>query len=504
MSTSRSQLLPVGLGAVLAALHCSRFSSPDHALDDAWISFRIARNLVEHGVLTFDLTQPPVEGMTNLLWTLLSAVWIAALPDLDPVLPARLLGVLLHVGTVVLAVRLVQRWTAARAPAASSAAATVTAVLLGASGSMAFWAMSGLETPLWTFLAVLAVERLQARAFLVAGLGLGLLAATRPEGVLAGGMLVLGALALDRRRGLATAGIFGLCVAAMEAFRWLTYGALLPNTFHAKAPDLSAGLDYVGGFWLVGLGMLGPLAVLPALRSAWARALLLAALVMLAGAAWSGGDWMPGFRRCSLALLVLAGLSGAGLALARGNRERVLVGVGALAWLGGSLAAALSGLDAGLYQHDVMAALGKRAAATPGVDTVALVDIGRFGWEFEGSIVDLVGLTDAHLASLPGAHADKPWDEAWFRSRDPDLLIVRSETPIRDPLPRPPSLGRPELGMVRSVLDNGGYRMHTVLSPTAGQWLMVFGRDGLVLPEGLWGPAWEKDLPRLLGEMGGG
>src|SRR5688500_17444199 len=59
---------------LLAALRMYEFTSQDFAIDDAWISFRIARNWLEAGTLTFDLTQPPVEGMTNFLWTVLSAL----------------------------------------------------------------------------------------------------------------------------------------------------------------------------------------------------------------------------------------------------------------------------------------------------------------------------------------------------------------------------------------------------------------------------------------------
>ena len=43
------RLRTVGLGCVaLAALHLARFGAPEHAIDDAWISFRIARNWVEY------------------------------------------------------------------------------------------------------------------------------------------------------------------------------------------------------------------------------------------------------------------------------------------------------------------------------------------------------------------------------------------------------------------------------------------------------------------------
>ena len=176
------------LGGLAAIGHALRFSDLSHALDDAWISFRSARNLVEHGVLTFDVTRAPVEGFTNLLWTLMSAVWIWLLPDIDPIAPARLAGLILHGTTVGLAVRLVGRLVHEASGRAWPAMA-LTAAALAAAGSLAFYAMSGLETALWTFLFVLSLDRLHARAHLSAGVSLGLLALTRPEGVLVGGLL---------------------------------------------------------------------------------------------------------------------------------------------------------------------------------------------------------------------------------------------------------------------------------------------------------------------------
>ena len=484
------RLAPV-LGGLGAIGHALRFTDLSHALDDAWISFRTARNLVEHGVLSFDLSRPPVEGM------LLSAVWIALLPDVDPIGPARVVGLLLHGAMVLLAVRLVGRIVASH-DGRSSVAAGLTALVLATSGSLAFYAMSGLETALWTFLFVLGLDRIQEGRHGQAGVVLGLLAMTRPEGVLVGGLIAGGSLLGSRMNGIRVLAPFVGLVVAMELFRWTTYGALVPNTFYAKAPVATDGLDYLSTFWTLGLGVVGPLVILPALRLPRARLLVGVLAVLLAGVAWSSGDWMPGYRRCSLVLVGIAILGGVGAGLAQARVQQGLVGIGALGLLGGSLLSAVQGADSGSFTHDRMADIGERAAASEQVETVALVDIGRFGWHFTGSVVDLVGLTDAHLAHLPGGHADKPWDEAWFRAAAPDLLIARSESPITDPLVHQPRLGLPERGMVRSVLNHGGYRLHTVIQPTQGQWLLIFGRDGLVLDPSIWGPPRDKGLRQLL------
>ena len=104
--------LVVLLGLLVGGLGLYRFHAVFHTLDDSWISFRAARNLVEHGVLTYDISRAPVEGMTNLLWALLSASWIALWPDTDPAVFARCLGAVLHLATLALVARIAARQAA--------------------------------------------------------------------------------------------------------------------------------------------------------------------------------------------------------------------------------------------------------------------------------------------------------------------------------------------------------------------------------------------------------
>jgi len=141
------------LSGFVAVVHSLRFMNLDHAVDDAWISFRIARNFVTHGVLSYDLGTPPVEGMTNLLWTGLSAVWIVLWPSLDPIVPARVLGVLLHGATAMLLATLAARVVGGKR--AGRWAGGVVGVLIGAQGSMAFYAMYGLDSRVFRLMFVL-------------------------------------------------------------------------------------------------------------------------------------------------------------------------------------------------------------------------------------------------------------------------------------------------------------------------------------------------------------
>jgi hypothetical protein len=264
-------------GVRAAALGCTlvgavsllRFADPRLAIDDSWVSFRYARNLVLSGELSYEVGAPPVEGMTNLLWTLLAAVWIGVAPDLDPILGARVVGGLLHLAAIVGVVLLAAR-IADRAGGRGALAGAVAGGILAATGNLAYFAMSGLETPLWIALFVLALERADAawhgngRAAVGLGIALGLLATTRPEGVLLG-LLACAALTSRRRLAIRAAVPFVLACAALEGFRLTYYGELLPNTFHAKPGVLSEGVEYVASGLVYATGFVGLAAAGPAL-----------------------------------------------------------------------------------------------------------------------------------------------------------------------------------------------------------------------------------------------
>jgi hypothetical protein len=292
---------------------------------------------------------------------------------------------------------------------------------------------------------------------------------------------------------LRTAVPFALAVLALCAFRLAVYGALVPNTFHAKPPDPPAGLLYLRSFWIYGLGVVGPLAALPALRrGGLALGLALTCGLMIAGTVWSGGDWMTGFRRFTVPALGIFVLIGVGTALA------------ATPWRAAAAACVAAILAAHAFtattvvrrsfSHHAWARLAELAEGSAGVSQVALVDIGVFGWRFSGSILDLVGLTDAHIGRLPGMHGRKEWDEAYFRQRHPDLVLVVGsgswERPLGDEF-----LVRPfELGVLRSIVAHGGYRYHNS-HPLGGTYrALVLVRDDLWLDTRVWGPPDERDL----------
>ena len=317
-----------------------------------------------------------------------------------------------------------------------------------------------------------------------------MLALCRPEGVLVG-LIVCGWLFArpeSRRLSLRVMLPFALIVVALELFRLAHYGALVPNTFFAKPPSAGGGFDYLLEFLLIGTGAIGLTAVIAAAGKLRALSFLPWVLVVSgAGTVWSGGDWMPGYRRFTIVFLCLVVLASAAGAIPR-PRRRWLLATAVAAIVIGNLTGAALGRDRAGYNTLVLAELGRLAQASPEVREVALTDIGRFGWHYRGSIFDLVGLTDAHIARLPGRHGAKRWDEAYFRERDPDLVLIQSDRRLDDPYRIQFRTRSSEQAVLHSMLTRGGYELLDTVPISAGLYIAVFKKTGLHLPPDLWNP----------------
>lgn len=223
--------------------------------DDAFISFRYARNLLRGEGLVYNPGEY-VEGYTNFLWVLeIAGVWALGL---RPEAAAPLLGMLWTVVTGVTLAAL-----AVRSPVTSPWSRWVAplALLLWCTNrSVAVWVTSGLETRQFTALVTLglyAVSRWRdGRGWLALGSTLYALAAlTRPEALLIGPMVLLWAFAehlrarrVDLRSLAAIALPFAVIVGVHLLWRHGYYGEWLPNTYYAKnvRPWWDAGGAFLG------------------------------------------------------------------------------------------------------------------------------------------------------------------------------------------------------------------------------------------------------------------
>ncbi|MDQ4131337.1 MAG: hypothetical protein M3133_10200 [Actinomycetota bacterium] len=348
-----------------------RFSS---LFDDAMVSMRYARHLATGQGLVWNPGEAPVEGYTNLLWTLWMAFlhWVG-IPERLVSLVVMVSGALLLVGTVATVGAVARRLS----PADGRVAAAAT-WFVAFSYPLAFWSLRGMEVGLLALLvtaAVLVVLRWQESGsgsdllLLACLLLLGML--TRTDAVVPATVLAMaGVAAAPRRRRLRVAAVLAgtlvVTLVAHTGFRVIYYGDALPNTYYLKMEGVAlttrlarGGLAAADTFVQLALPMVLAVGGLLARRRRPGADLLpdhpagtgalgeltLAGIVLgqFAYSAYVGGDaweWMryPN-RYVAVSLPALAVLAGFGIRrlLTPGQRSwrwwPVAGGVAALAWI---------------------------------------------------------------------------------------------------------------------------------------------------------------------------
>jgi arabinofuranosyltransferase len=489
--------------------------------DDAYVSFRYARNLVRGHGLVYNVGEP-VEGYTNFLWTLLAALPLAGGAD-DPLPFMHLASAALWVASYVLLLLI-----AIRLWAAGVWAAPLGLLPLALHWSFNMWFFSGMETPLVTFLVTAAVGCVtldpRQRRWSLLGMSacaIGLMM-TRPDGAIVYAALLLVVAALDggwlvreasasQRRFIVLSALAPLILVWLpyQAWRVWYYGSFFPNTYYAKVAYLTyyeRGWRYLREYLLL-YGLM-PFAILPlsgavmAVPGAASR-FLWAAVMVSAAVAWYvvrlGGDFMewrfvtPVTGVFYLAIVTASGVIGERLAALRESAAARRYQIG---WVTGALAAALLAAVTGISMQRA------QMRSVPDQETIALLrrytDPGRFDWRAAGALcdsvlppaariattsagiipyfcdrhcLDLHGLTDPIIAREPvdevvrGRMGHEHWlqDYGLIRARGVDVVIEWA-----DPHDYPRAVTRaPEDGhqMVSARLPDGRFIDFTVLRP---------------------------------------
>jgi hypothetical protein len=484
----RSSLIAVA-SVVAAVVVLDLYRYADHLIDDTFISLRYARNWVDGYGLVFNPGER-VEGYTNFLFVVMAAAFLRL--GVDPVLGTKLVSAAAALLTV---------WTAGRLEALGPprlARLPVAALLLVPVEAFLYWSVASFETMAFTALLALAVyglvresidDRGHASAVLFA-----LLALTRPEGASLFALSALAAFGIDAHRGRARAVwrrhavnlvVFACVVGPYLGWRLWYYGDILPNTFHAKVtggreqiltglrhareaalafPLHAAALVLIVPLWrrVVRAGAHPALAVLPIVAVAHA--------FYVVGV---GGDFMP-FFRFFVPLLpfcaVFLAWSLTALDAASGARRR---------WIGRALpllvliAVVASHATEQPYRAFVAhrtTVVGERTGAWLGAnldagDLIAVNTAGAVPFFAELPTIDMLGLTDAEIASRPiyivstgWAGHRKGWGE-YVLSRRPRVILWYNSAGSREPF----YLGDHELA--ESALFRFFYRLRAVSLP---------------------------------------
>jgi hypothetical protein len=248
----KNPTLYIPLLLLLLVIHEFYFN---HLVDDAFISFRYAKNFVEGIGLTYNGGER-VEGYTNFLWVIILS--IPYLFQLQCEIAAKILGIFFSMAIVML-----MYMQTIRNAGEKNFWCLMPVILLAANGSFALWALGGLETHLFTFLILLGsslyiqnhrdTSSAKSYPFIFA-----LSAMTRPEGLFVFATTILHKMTFERKKiTIKEAGkdIFRFLIVFLPYFLWrfYYYGYPFPNSYYAKVANnwsqFLKGFEYVQIFY---------------------------------------------------------------------------------------------------------------------------------------------------------------------------------------------------------------------------------------------------------------
>ena len=417
--------------------------------EDAMVSMRYARNLVRGYGLVWNPGEPPVEGFTNPLWTMvMAAVHLLPLPAHVMSLVVQAIGAVILVALLIVVHRIAEQLAddgalgdakgRPRAPGRKDVQrrtvrpfAIVAVILVAFYYPLVNWTLQGMEVGLLALIAATAAGMLlsgRSPAAIYALLAIGTF--VRMDFVVTlGSFAVCGAILEPQRRArhLLVALIAAILALGLQTLaRAIYFHDIVPNTYYLKLTGYPLGLRVIRGAWVLlrsfthslGLLLFLPLAAVRLARPQL-RGRLAALLVPFAGqcaySVWVGGDAWEDAIACNrylavavpLALLVSAtGLAAVAQWLDRHDRYGPvpIAALTMVAVLGMAPYRATMFLEPPPYidANRELTTLGLAAQqiTLPGA-RVAVAAAGAIGYYSDRQIVDLLGKSDRHIARIP-------------------------------------------------------------------------------------------------------
>jgi arabinofuranosyltransferase len=328
------------LAAAFAAFTMNAQTYKTFISDDALISLRYSDRFLHGRGLNWNDNERPVEGYSNLLWILLVS-FIGAF-RIDLILAARIAG---HFCILVLMISICLEFMRRRSKNYPGLAITLSFVAF--SGTVAVWAMGGLEQPmacallglsLWAVFRYMEEGKKDLQSTVLSGIFMGLLALSRLDGILFAAVITAAVLITDRNlKNLKLLYIPAGAYVMQGLFRLAYYGTLIPNTALVKISPSSfhfkTGLEYLAS----GLGSMKILFLFGLAAAIFAgfdregrkRAVILltAAAAWLAYIVFIGGDIFPGYRHLMPVVTIAAFLVLEGLIKAWNTKPLLLINI---------------------------------------------------------------------------------------------------------------------------------------------------------------------------------
>lgn len=213
-------------------------------IDDAFITFRYAKNLYESNQIVFNVNEIPVEGYSNFSWVL----WISIsfFFNIDPILFSKISGMVFCHLTIPILYKLAHLLNN------NENFGNFIIIFYVLTPNIALWSIGGLETSLFCFLLLISIyffiKGIKVRngfQIAISAIFFGLLSITRHEGAVIFAITWLYFIFINLKSkdknlikritdSLIFLGIFLLIYLPYFIWRMLYYNSLLPHTFMAK------------------------------------------------------------------------------------------------------------------------------------------------------------------------------------------------------------------------------------------------------------------------------
>ncbi len=200
-------------------------------VDDAMISMRYARNLAQGYGLVWNIGEAPVQGFTNLGWTLyMGFLHLFPFPASKISLVVMLTSMLILLANIYCVYKIAETL----APA-SKYAPTLAALITAFYFPLVFWSLRGMEVGLLTLLVNIAIFlAISKNNSILVGAVLALAIFVRIDAVIAAVLIVFYMFIKDKRSFVIPAIAVVLTTLAILYFQQIYFGDFLPTTYYQK------------------------------------------------------------------------------------------------------------------------------------------------------------------------------------------------------------------------------------------------------------------------------